>query len=212
MYSPDGQQIAYLSMATPGYEADTNKIKIFDLQSGARREIATAWDASVDEMCWSSDGSALFCTAQCKGHSAVYKVQLDDVSAGTKAAPTTLVATHANTGVSFVPSAADGGGGRLVFSQSSLCAPAEVFTCLATDGSGLTALSSINASALSSVTMGEVSELICKGAHGDDVQSWLLYPAGFDVKAHETEKYPLAVIVHGGPQGTPPSRFAAARD
>lgn len=69
VYSPDGQQIAYLSMVTPGYEADTNKIKIFDLRSGARRAIATTWDASVDEICWSNDGAALFCTAQCKGHS-----------------------------------------------------------------------------------------------------------------------------------------------
>lgn len=44
--------------------------------------------------------------------------------------------------------------------------------------------------------MGKVTELICKGAYGEDVHSWLLYPAAFD----ESKNYPLAVIVHGGPQ------------
>jgi len=35
-YSPDGLSIAYLSMATPGYEADTNRVKIYHLPTGAR--------------------------------------------------------------------------------------------------------------------------------------------------------------------------------
>jgi dipeptidyl aminopeptidase/acylaminoacyl peptidase len=207
VYSPDGHQIAYLSMATPGYEADTNKIKVFDLRTGARREIASGWDASIDEICWAPDGSKLFCTSQCRGRKQVYSVALDDVSAGTKAEPVTLVAEHASAGLSVV------GGRRLLFSQSSLCAPAEVFTCLA-DGSALCALSSINAIQLQGVTMGKVSELVCTGAKGEPVQSWLIHPAGFVPEAPapaaaaagagadgQQRQYPLAVIVHGGPQG-----------
>ena len=171
-------------------QADTQKIKIFDLRTGSRREIASGWDASVDEICWSPDGSKLFCTAQCRGRKQVYSVDLDNASAGTKSEPSTLVAEHASEGLSLIA------GRRLVFSQSSLCAPAEVFTCLA-DGSALCALSSANASLLNDVRMGTVSEMVCNGAKNEPVQSWLVYPAGFESKL----VYPMVVIVHGGPQG-----------
>ena len=171
-------------------QADTQKIKIFDLRTGSRREISSGWDASVEEICWAPDGKKLFCTAQCRGRKQVYSVALDDTSAGTKSEPETLVAEHASSGLSLIH------GHRLVFLQSSLSAPAEVFTCL-TDGSGLCALSSTNASQLKAVTMGAVKELVCNGAKNETVQSWLVYPANFD--SHHV--YPMVVIVHGGPQG-----------
>ena len=62
--------------------------------------------------------------------------------------------------------------------------------------------------------MGKVSELVCTGAKGEPVQSWLIHPAGFVPEAPapaaaaagagadgQQRQYPLAVIVHGGPQG-----------
>ncbi len=171
-------------------QADTQKIKIFDLRTGSRREISSSWDASVEEICWAPDGKRLFCTAQCRGRKQVYSIALDDASAGTKAEPETLVAEHTSSGLCLI------GGRRLVFSQSSMCAPAEVFTCL-TDGSALCALSVTNAPQLNKVVMGTVNEMVCNGAKNEPVQSWLIYPAGFDSKL----VYPMVVIVHGGPQG-----------
>ena len=178
-------------------QADTQKIKIFDLRTGSRREISSSWDASVEEICWAPDGTKLFCTAQYRGRKQIYSIALDDASAGTKVEPETLVAEHVSSGLSLI------GGRRLVFSQSSMCAPAEVFTCLV-DGSALCPLSAINASRLSKVTMGTVSELVCNGAKNEPVQSWLVYPTGFDPKL----VYPMVVIVHGGPQGAVMDSFS----
>lgn len=46
--------------------------------------------------------------------------------------------------------------------------------------------------------MGEPEEFFYKGENDDEVQSWLIKPANFD----PSKKYPLAVIYHGGPQGS----------
>ena len=44
--SPDGNNLAYLSMSRPGFEADRFRIMVRDLDSGKTTELATDWDRS----------------------------------------------------------------------------------------------------------------------------------------------------------------------
>ncbi|MBV8603598.1 MAG: S9 family peptidase [Pelomonas sp.] len=48
---------------------------------------------------------------------------------------------------------------------------------------------------LAGFEFGRAEELDFKGAQGDPVQLWLVYPPGFDTK----KKYPLLHLIHGGP-------------
>ena len=57
-------------------EADTNRIKIFDLRTGSRREVCGKWDTSPSELVWSADGDALFVTADHNGRHCVYRIDL----------------------------------------------------------------------------------------------------------------------------------------
>ncbi len=43
--------------------------------------------------------------------------------------------------------------------------------------------------------LGEVKNVTYKGADGDDVQMWIVYPPGFD----KTKKWPCLMMIHGGP-------------
>ncbi len=51
--------------------------------------------------------------------------------------------------------------------------------------------------------MGEPEQFSFKGANGDTVYGWLTKPVGFQAG----QKYPLAFIIHGGPQGSSSNEF-----
>lgn len=63
--------------------------------------------------------------------------------------------------------------------------------------SGLQQLTSFNHARLRSVQFGELTEMWFPGAAEERVHSWLIRPSNFD----PTRKYPLACVIHGGPQG-----------
>jgi len=49
-FSPDGKQIAWLSMERDGYESDLNRLCIYDLATGEKSYID--WKSDVDAFCW----------------------------------------------------------------------------------------------------------------------------------------------------------------
>jgi dipeptidyl aminopeptidase/acylaminoacyl peptidase len=88
-------------------------------------------------------------------------------------------------------------GDRLVFLQDSLTSPAEVFTARA-DGSELRQLTRVNAERLAAARMSQPEEFWFAGAGGDQVHGWILKPVDFT----PGRRYPLAFLIHGGPQGS----------
>ncbi len=52
LYSPDGKWLAWKSMARAGFEADKNRLFIYDRASGETRDATTGWDRSVDSFVW----------------------------------------------------------------------------------------------------------------------------------------------------------------
>ena len=51
--------------------------------------------------------------------------------------------------------------------------------------------------------MGESEQFSFKGANGDTVYGWIVKPAGFE----PGKKYPVAFLIHGGPQGSFDNEF-----
>ena len=94
--------------------------------------------------------------------------------------------------------------------SQSLTSPPELFSIASSDGGDAKQLTFFNSKRLANTALGRVEEMLFPGAKGEEVQSWLVRPAGFTAEAEaaaagaatSASKFPLAVIVHGGPQGS----------
>jgi dipeptidyl aminopeptidase/acylaminoacyl peptidase len=184
-WSPDGRMIAYLAMTRPGFEADRQRVMLYDRATGQSRALTETWDRSAQSLLWSRDGRTIFVTAEDTARAKIFAVP---ASGGE---PRVVVGEHHNSAPALA------GRDRLVFTQDSLTSPAEVFTCRA-DGSDLQALTRVNAARVREAEMSTPEEFWFKGAQGDRVHGWILKPVGFQPGS----KYPVAFLIHGGPQGT----------
>ncbi len=184
VFSPDGKTLAYLAMKRPGYESDRFRVVLMDWPSGSARVLTEKWDRSPSELVWSSDGSALYAAADNVGNHSLFRIPVADGMAEA------LLTRHSNSNPSPL---ADG---SLVFRQDSLVSPAELYL-RKPDGSTIP-LTWLNRDRLAGLEFGRYEQFSFTGAHGDRVFGYLVYPVNFE----PSQKYPLAFLIHGGPQGS----------
>ena len=183
-FSPKGERLAWLSMERPGYEADRQRVTVMDWPMGEPRLIAESWDRSASELTWSSDGLTLFTSADNVGNHSVFAI---DAASGEARA---VVEKGHNAG-------GQQAGQRLVYLHDDLTGPAELHTS-ALDGSDARAITRINAAEVAAVELGQYEQFSFPGAKGDTVHGYVVKPVGFEAG----RKYPVAFLIHGGPQGT----------
>jgi len=187
--SPDGRYLAYLSMSRPGFEADRYRIVLRDLQTGRSRVLAEDWDRSPSGIAFTRDGGALLMNAQDVGQRSLWRLGLD----GT--APEKLVAEG-------TVSAFDDAGEHIVFASRNLASPVEL-QVLDTGTGDSHQITTFGDRTLEGVTMGEFEQFSFEGAGSDTVYGFVVKPAGFEQGA----SYPVAFIIHGGPQGSSGNDF-----
>ena len=184
-FSPDGKTLAYLAMARPGYEADRRRVVVMNWGDNTTRTLTEKWDRSPGNLAWAADGSALYASADNVGNHSIFKIDPTDgmVSA--------LLTRHTNSSPRPL---ADG---RLVFTRDSLVSPVELYVLPAAGGEPV-AITQINRERLASIAYGEYKQFSFVGADYDEVFGYFLYPVNRDPK----KRYPLAFLIHGGPQGS----------
>lgn len=185
LYSPDGKYIAYRAMKRPGFEADENKIVLYDRESGKRTNVTESFDYSIDEMAWSPDSRTIYCNADDKGNVTIFKISIPDRTMEP------IQENGFNTSLELTPD-----GKTLVFLKQNVNKPTEVFR-LDVDGRNLEQLTHINADRVSKLDMNTFEDFWFKGAGGTQVEGFLLRPPAFD----PGRRYPVIFLVHGGPQG-----------
>ncbi len=185
----DGKTLYYLAMKRPTFEADRFGIMALDLASGQTREIDPQWDRSPGGLQLSQDGRTLYATADDNGDHPLFAL---DIKTG-KA--TKLSGTGQVEGFSVV-------GNSIVIARSTLKAPADLFRLNAKDAA-LAPLTHLNAARLTDVAMGDYEFYTFKGAGDETVQGYVVKPANFE----KGKKYPVAFIIHGGPQGAMTNEF-----
>lgn len=184
MYTPDGKYIIYRSQATPAFEADRTRIMRYDRATGTSAEVTVGFDLQVDEMTLSSEGDKIYFTAGDRGHIPIFSVPL----MGGK--PTKIWNTVSASGLNVAS------GNRLVYLNSHLHSPAEVVASY-NNGNAMGGKPYINIStANASANLRPAEELTWTGAVNTKVHGFLIKPKDFDAN----KKYPLLVIIHGGPQ------------
>jgi len=187
--SADGKTLYYLAMKRPGFEADRFGIMALDLATGATHEIDPQWDRSPSGLTLSKNGKVLFAGSDDNGDHAVFAI---DIASG-KA--TRLTGPGQVEGYSAV-------GDKIVYALSTLKSPADLFRMDASGGKA-TQLTHFNTESLSHLRMGDYEFFTFKGAEDATVQGYVVKPVGFE----PGKKYPVAFIIHGGPQGAMTNEF-----
>jgi dipeptidyl aminopeptidase/acylaminoacyl peptidase len=184
VFSPDGKTLAYLAMSRPGYEADRFRIVLRGWPSGPKYLPVERWDRSVSSIAWSADGKSLYAIAPDAGQESLFAI---DVKSGRIRAIVKEGTVHA-FGVADK---------RIVYSLSHLRCPAELFS---TDGDGedVTKLTDINKDKVAAARMGDCEQFTFRGWNRETVYAYLVKPVDFD----PTKQYPVAFLIHGGPQGS----------
>ena len=184
VFSPDGKTLAYRAMARPGFEADKYSIFLKDVATGATRQIAANWDRSADGLQWSADGSTLYTTAGDVGQARLFAI---DVRGGSV---TPLTGPGHVSGFVQTPSG-------FVFAQDSLTSPSELFVKTFRGREMPRQITHVNPQ-LAAKVFGEPEQFTFAGWNGEEVHGYVIKPAGYV----EGRKYPVAFLIHGGPQGS----------
>lgn len=74
---PTAPKCAWLEMREDGYEADRNRIMVYDFATGERKGLTEEWDLSPSSFEWSLDGKSLLVTTEERGHAILYQVEVE---------------------------------------------------------------------------------------------------------------------------------------
>ena len=184
-YSPDGRFLAYRAMARPGFEADRYQLMLFDRKQGASRSLTPDADFSVGDIFWNPDGKQINFTYQ------------DRARNGLAAADLASGGVHYLVKQRLIGSPRPTPDGKaLVFMGQAINFPPEVFV-LDIGSLSETKLTHTNDALLQTLGMEPLEDFIFQGARGENVHGLLVKPPDFD----PSSKYPLVMLIHGGPQG-----------
>ena len=184
-YSPSGAMIAFRAQMRADYEADRWRLMVYDRATRAVRNLTEPFDRQVGDIAWSPDSRTLYFTAENDARVPIFAVPAAGGSVRT------IVG-----GVSFGDLRAAPDGRTLFATAAALTHPAEIVR-VSTDGGAPAAVTHANDSVLEPFLLLPGESVRYKGAAGKTVQAWVVKPAAFD----PTRRYPLLVLIHGGPQG-----------
>lgn len=184
-YSPDGKYIAFLSMKRPGFEADRNRIMLYDRSTGSLRELTEGLDQTCHNIRWSHDSTHLYFDSENTGTQQAYEIQ---VSSG-------RVRQRTQGQFDFHVQTSIPKSDAFVVTQQSMIRPNEL--AIVTSSGPTVTVSSVNESLLSALQLPTVEERWVRASDGKQIHNWVILPPNFDAN----KSYPMLVYCQGGPQG-----------
>ncbi|KAG9240364.1 dipeptidyl-peptidase-like protein V precursor [Calycina marina] len=198
VFSPDAKSVAFTRMKSIQYESDKPRLLIIEnltdlnnVQEFFETEDGVgSWDLRPDEITFSRDGKQLYVTAEENGRGKLFVLPSSPSHA--KDLPTALVNEGTVSNVQILPN------GEIFVSSSSLVDNSN-YSIL--DPSNPAKLSTVSSSSKGGKAFGlsqsQVDEFWFEGSENQSIHAWIVKPSNFD----KNKKYPLAYLVHGGPQG-----------
>jgi acylaminoacyl-peptidase len=185
--SKDGKTLAYKAMERPGFEADRFWIKLRDLGTGKVTTVAGDWDRSAAHMQWSRDGKSLLVSADDLGRHRLFRI---DVKSGkvTQLSKEGSISAWAETPKGFV------------FQRAGLHGPPQLYLSgpkATFIDEGAAVLTQVNAG-MKDKRFGAFEQFSFPGWNNETVYGYVVKPSNFQ----EGRKYPVAFLIHGGPQGS----------
>ena len=202
-FSPDGESAVYLQMRENGYESDKNHLFIVDVEDPdeALELMPTdggegLWDRNPQSVSFGSESLTLLLTAEDEGKVKLYKLALPGNPRPSTNLPEALTSQGQVTGYHVLGEKTS----KVLLSSTSFV-DGSYYSTVDIGGSTprhhIVSSSSQNGS-LFHLSWEQISEIWFDGQEDYKVHAWVITPSAFDPE----EQYPLAYIIHGGPQGS----------
>ena len=216
-FSPDGTQIAWLSMERDGYEADLNRLCVCDLATGAKWYLP--WKSDIDAFCWAPQPTAkgkkpakvsvsapqfYFLSVwhgSCNMYVATQKREVFELS----------VSWDDWTSIQMAND-----GQKILGTRQSLSAPTDIYMVYPPEKDNIYGkakyvmatrqLTHENDHILDQLTFGKMEQYWVPTTDGKEELVWVMLPANYE----EGKKYPTLLFCEGGPQ-SPVSQFWSYR-
>lgn len=185
-FSPDGKRLAWLSMSTPGYEADRNQLKVMELETGKSQVVLPDFEETIEAFIWDKDGKKIYAEI---GIKATY--QLFEISESGKGwQPEQITRGDHNiyhiTGVS----------NKLIYAHKmDMNHATEIYSFGLRNGAE-TPITHTNDESYNNLKMSKVEKRWIDTHDGKKMLTWIIYPPDFD----PSKKYPALLYCQGGPQ------------
>lgn len=183
-FSKDGKTLYYRAMKRPGFEADRWQLMEMDLASGKTREIAPKWDRSAENTMLVDGGKSLLTVANDLGQNSLFKINI----ANNQVTPLISKGTVNNVAVA---------GNKMIYTMNSLQSGDQIFVS-DLNGANAKAITPSASEILGNVKFGEAEQFTFKGWNNETVHGYVVKPWNYV----EGQKYPVAFLIHGGPQGS----------
>lgn len=184
LYSPGGRRLAYLRQTVKYFYGDRSRLMIYDRVDKTTANCTEEWDRSAGGLVWSPDGVTLYGAIDDAGTVRVHRF---DSKPGVKPTAITKDTSFSNLALSR-------DGSILVALRQSFNEPPTLVRIDPRTGDA-TKLSTFNDEILAKVAFGKYESVTYKGANGDPIQMWVVYPPEFD----PAKKWPVYLAIHGGP-------------
>ena len=192
-FSPDGRYIAWQSMARDGYEADRNRLCVYDIAAKSKTYVTESFDSNVDAFCWGEDSKTLSFIGVWHGCVNIYQANLKGE-----------VRQVTDDWADYVAIAPANDGKKLLALRQSMSVPTDIYIVDPGKEPKKTKVEQVteeNKHILDQIATGKVQQRWVKTTDGKQMLCWIILPANFD----PAKKYPTLLFCEGGPQ-TPVSQ------
>lgn len=198
-FSPDGKQIAWLSMERCGYESDRNRLCVYTFANGKKEYMTETFDSNVDDYVWADDKDAKFYFI------GVWHA-VENIYAVTKKGAVKQVTDLC---ADFGSLKMVGNGKQIIAERHDYFNPADLYIVTPGKNATKTQIAQItneNKQIMDQLAKGSCEEHWVKTTNGEDMLYWAVLPPNFD----PNKKYPTLLFCEGGPQ-SPVSQFWSYR-
>lgn len=204
IYTPDGKYMLFRSQATPTFESDRWRIMRYNPQSGEIVEITRVFDQQVDEITVSPDSKTVYFTAGERGKAPIFSVPVEPdfrlkIATHVKRVVSNVFASNLSV-LNFRPGSVldsePNSGTFLLYLNSSMSFPSRIEARGVTEEKPVSVELDPNPE-MPAFKLQKAEDIDWTGAMGTKIHGFLLKPSNFD----KMKKYPLIVLIHGGPQG-----------
>lgn len=197
-FSPDGQYIAWQSMARNGYESDRNRLCVYNLSTGEKKYVTESFDSNVDDYCWGNDSKSLYFIGVWHAVAMVYQTNLNGE-----------VKQLTDGWYDYGSVQVLGATKQLLVTRHSYLHPDDLFVLTPNKKEKKSEVSQItdeNKHIFDQLAIPSVQQRWVKTTDGKQELVWIILPPHFDIN----KKYPALLFCEGGPQ-SPVSQFWSYR-
>jgi dipeptidyl aminopeptidase/acylaminoacyl peptidase len=192
LFSPDGKWIAYTASEIPPRWAFSSTVRLLSVDGGKSRELAETYNRQPQVVGWSADGKKLYFTEPHGTMTRLYALPLDgppeEISKGDGVLGAVTL-NHARTHIGF--------------SWQNVRLPQEAYVSYA-DRFEPRQVSRANKD-LPDYPLSRTEVIRWKSVDNTEVEGLLTFPVGYVMG----ERYPLLLVIHGGPAGVYSQSFTA---